>query len=250
MLRLAGKRFRWRNWSSQDAASIRRRISCHRFSRSARVSPIILGCVFLHNEPPLRKSNLPINEREREMIIRHARFITVLLLISFTTGAQLRAEAEEESLRYACDFERDCGIFLAEAKGNGFTARSDTSSAHSGRQSVQLVDAGGADVDLVWMREWDNWTTKPSKASLQWARHLTPDRPIRLQKRARLRSPCLREDPGCSRSGAGDQCLGEKRFPGPRGHQSLQPHRARHARLGLDFRTRRLHGGRWRTALR
>ena len=112
-----------------------------------RVSPVILV-----GQAP---SNLPINEREREMIIRHARFITVLLLSSLTTGTQLRAEAEKEKLLYACDFERDCGIFQAEAKGNGFTVRLDTSSAHSGRQSVQLVDAGGADVDLVWMREWD-----------------------------------------------------------------------------------------------
>ena len=78
------------------------------------------------------------------MMIRHGLSVAIVLLTSLTAGEDLPAEAEKGKLVYACDFERDCGIFRPEAKGTGFAARLDTSSAHSGRQSVQLVDAGGS----------------------------------------------------------------------------------------------------------
>ena len=61
----------------------------------------------------------------------------------------------QENVLYCCDFEEDTGIFRLEARGSGFAAQVDQGTAHSGGQSVKLVDPGGDDVPLVWMHEWE-----------------------------------------------------------------------------------------------
>lgn len=92
------------------------------------------------------------------------------------------ASGQEERVIYSCDFEQGPGIFRTEANGPGFTAELDRSTAHSGRQSIRLIDAGGQDAELVWMHEWENWGKKKNKAALQWARHWNPDRPLPIRK--------------------------------------------------------------------
>jgi hypothetical protein len=94
----------------------------------------------------------------------------------------LATAGPQEKVLYRCDFERDTGIFRLQAGGPGFAARLDQTTAHSGRQSVMLVDPGGDDVPLLWMHEWENWRKRSNKASLEWARHLTPQRPIPVSK--------------------------------------------------------------------
>ena len=92
------------------------------------------------------------------------------------------ASGQEARVIYSWDFEQGPGIFRLQAQGPGFAAQLDRTTARSGRQSVRLVDAGGDDAPLAWMREWENWGKKANRAALQWARHWNPDRPILLRK--------------------------------------------------------------------
>lgn len=110
---------------------------------------------------------------------RTAMLVTLCLGV---TGGSLRAAGEEELTIYSCDFEQDAGIFRLNAKGEGTVAELDGSTAHSGRQSVRLVDSGGDDADLTWRQEWENWSAKRNSASLQWARHWDPEQAFAVRK--------------------------------------------------------------------
>ncbi len=77
------------------------------------------------------------------------------LLVVFALGLPaLRASAQDERRLCACDFEKDTGILQLEARGAGFTAQLDPTTAHSGRQSVKLVAAAEG-----------NWTIPMGRSS-------------------------------------------------------------------------------------
>ncbi len=107
---------------------------------------------------------------------------TLALLCLLASGALPSAAAQEGKALYSCDFEQGPGIFRLDAKGEGFGAQLDPAVAHSGRQSVKLVDPGGQDTDLTWRHEWENWSKRPASASVHWERGLTPEQPLVVRK--------------------------------------------------------------------
>jgi endoglucanase len=83
---------------------------------------------------------------------------------------------------YACDFEQDTGIFRGVAAGPGGSAQPDGAVAHAGRRSVRLVSEQDAEANTTWMRQWADGGKHRGTASLHWARHMTPDRPLVVRK--------------------------------------------------------------------